>query len=424
MTQPSPSNPLSVWGNGTIASPTYPCLGFDPAPGNPVVVGRLSSELGEVATKLEAAKDALRGTGHSYGIWRGAAAEAFRSQVGELPAELDTAGEAMRKASRVLGDWSDDLSAFQRNGRELEDLARAAKRNLDNAQNDPGLLEENRTYTDSAQLAAAQSRLDAALDRLRRAQSELDAIIERAEALARRHRELVELAARALNDASRDAPEEGFFERLGKALDAIVDGIEDLAADIWKYIQDNADAINEISNFLSTASTVLGAAAFITSGIPFVGGPLATLSLGLGAAALAGHALAKAAGADVTWTTLALDVVGVATGGAGKFLDAGATGAKAAAEAARSAGDMAEASTFAAQATKLDKLSVQLSGASQVPLLGGSTVVQTFGIEDGVTNIFEDVDKYLIPDSPPTEMVETMTGLVIDSMIYVAGDKL
>ncbi|WP_072690888.1 putative T7SS-secreted protein [Rhodococcus marinonascens] len=425
VTQPSAANPLSGLAKGPITSPAYPCLGFDPAPGNPGVVGRLSSELGELASKLEAAKDSLRGTGHSYGIWRGTAAEAFRNQVGELPGHLDTAGDALLKASRVLGDWSDDLSSFQRNGRGLEDLACAAKRNLESAQGDPGLLEANRTYRDPGQLAAAQSRLDSAMYRLQRAHRELDAIIERAESLARLHRELVELTARALDAASRDAPEEGMLDFLDNALNAVLDGIGDLAADIWKFIQDNADAINEISNALSTMSTVLGAAAFITAGIPFVSGPLATLSLGLGAAALAGHALAKAAGADVPWTTLALDTVGVAPGGASKLLDAGAAGAEAAAKAARSTGDWADTSTFAAQADKLGKVGVNLSGASQVPILGGSAVVQRLGIEDGVTNIFEDVDEYLLFDvPPPEEAVETVTRLMVESMIYVVGDKL
>ncbi|MEV0946169.1 putative T7SS-secreted protein [Rhodococcus sp. NPDC049939] len=407
MTQPPPSSPLSASANSPVASPGYPNLGFDPAPGNPAVVGRLSSELGEVATKLETAKDALRETGHSYGIWRGGAAEAFRNQVGELPDHLDTAGDSMRKASRVLGDWSDDLSAFQRNGRELEDLARVAKRNLENAQNDPGLLEADRTYTDSQQLAAAQSRLDAALDRLRRAQSELDAIIERAEALARRHRELVELAARALDDASRDAPEEGFFERLGKALDAIVDGIEDLAADIWKYIQDNADLINEISNTLSTLSTVLGVAAAATFAFPPLSAALGSISLGLGAAALAGHALAKAAGADVTWTTIALDAFGVATGGAGKLIGATGDAVEAAAKSADAAGDSLSAAGKFAAADDIKAFNIGFGFESAAFTVGTPMGMQLIGVEDSPTNIFQDVYTYMVPKTP-SEVTNTL----------------
>lgn len=381
-----------------LPSAAYPNIGFDPAPGNADTVGLLATELRDVANKVREAHDSLVRVGHSDGIWRGEAANSFRNEVGELPKCLDDAGAGLQDASVALRDWGMDLESMQKTAQRLEDEARAAKKQLERAEADPGLDEAGRTYTDDAQLAAAQARLDAATDALKRARQELQDIIDRAERLLRQHRELAALTAQALDKACSEAPEEGFFEGLANLLEDIGEGIADLAADIWQFIKDNADLINEISNVLSTCSSVLGFAAMLTSWCPPLSGALAVTSLGLGAAALAGHALAKAAGADVAATTLIMDVVGVAGGTVSLGFGMGATAAEAALKHADEAGDAIGAAIAGAKAERFSAVSDYVGGASTGVTTLSPYAVQEFGLEDGVTNLGQDIDTYLIPD--------------------------
>lgn len=350
----------------TLAS--YPNLGFDPAPGDPASVSSVADELRSTATKLVEATRVLSGVGGSDSIWRSTAATAFRERSSDLPPILGTAGESLQLASRALATWSDDLTSLQSKAKQLEEHARVARRNLADAESNPGLHEQNRRYSDPDELAAAQARLDAAVAELNAARARLDEIIERAKRVRNEHRVLVDETARILREAGEQAPDEGVFERLGRRLDEFLDDVGELFDDIWEYVQDNADLINELSNTLSTLSTVLGTASLLTFWCPPFSTALGTLSTGLGVAALAGHALAKAAGADVSVTTLVVDIVGVAglPKGVSSIVDT-----------------PFDAST-----------AVGVGTATVLP-----SVVQKTGIED-VTDIFQDVDTYLVPDTP------------------------
>lgn len=388
-------NPLVHIPRGPAPSSQYPSIGFDPAPGNADTVGLLATELRTVADKIHNAQESLMRVGHSDGIWRGEAADAFRGEVGELPKYLDDAGTGLQQAAVALGEWGDDLESLQKTAQILEDEAQVARHQLARAESDPGLDEAGRTYTDDAQLAAAQARLDAATDALRRARQQLEDIIDRAERLLRQHQELADLTARALDKACSEAPEEGFFESLGNALDSLADGIADLAAEIWQFIEDNADLINEISNVMSTLSTVVGTAALLFAWAPGVNLALGGIALSLSAAALAGHSLAKAAGADVTWTTIAMDGFGVVTGAAGTALGAVGKGATAMADELASVAPEVAAG-YNATASTLGKAGTWYgAGASSVGI-GVPYAVDGTGIE--TTSVFhEDFEKYLVP---------------------------
>ncbi|HET8992892.1 MULTISPECIES: putative T7SS-secreted protein [unclassified Rhodococcus (in: high G+C Gram-positive bacteria)] len=234
--------------SGDSNTALFPNLGFDPAPGNPATVGSVATQLHTTTRTLDEAHRALVRMGYSDGIWRSTAATAFRTRSAELPPVLDTAGSSLQQAGRALEAWSDDLASLQKRAVGLEELARSARSNVAAAESNPALQERHRTYSDPDQLAAAQARLDSAVAELDRARTTLDDIISRAESLRIQHRELVDETARALRKAAEQAPDEGFFERLGRRLDNFLDDVGDLFEDIWDYVQDNADLINELSN--------------------------------------------------------------------------------------------------------------------------------------------------------------------------------
>lgn len=387
----------------------FPNLGFDPAPGNPATVGSVAAQVRTTARTLDEAHRALARMGYSDGIWHSTAATAFRARSAELPPVLDTAGSSLQQAGRALEAWSDDLASLQKRAVSLEELARAARSNVAAAESNPSLQERHRTYSDPDQLAAAQARLDNAVAEVDRARKKLDDIIARAESLRAQHRELVDETARVLRKAAAQAPDEGFFERLGRRFDDFLDDVGDLFDDIWDYVQDNADLINELSNTLATLSSVLGAAALITAWCPALSGPLGTASLGLGVAALAGHALAKAAGAEVSTTTFVVDVVGVATGGIGKVASALEDGAKLAVTSANSIGDGHGAAAAAIEQAQYNVISrgMDITGVGTAATL--PYITRADGAE-GVTTISEDIDRYLIPDTPSELATDLLLG--------------
>ena len=304
---------------------SFPSLGFDPAPGHAGRAAEAAVEMMNVADRLRQAEAALQSVGYSDGIWRGEAANAFRSKVGELPRQLDTAGESLRKASNALESWSGDLGSFQRNAAGLESEAAAAKRAVADAERHPGWAEQGRTYSDAYQLDAAQARLDAAADSLRRAKNELDAILEQARALFERHRELAQAVAAQLKAAADEAPDQGFFDRLGELLGDVIDLHEKIAREVFDFIRDNASVIGNVSDVVSNLSAFLGIAGVVCdlTGFPQGGVVLGAASSGLSLIAMAGHATAYAAGDEsTTRETIVLDGVGAATFGASQFAKA------------------------------------------------------------------------------------------------------
>lgn len=308
------------WGGldsvGLGNSGDYPALGFDPAPGAVNSVATLALGFDQVATKLDAAYGALTGIGRSGGIWQGEAAESFRDTVGELPGYLDKARTSLGGASTVLQQWSNDLSSMQRTAARYEEAAARAAQQLEQARSNPDLNLAGQFFADEVSLRQAQARLDAAVSTLTAAQDELDAIRRQAQRLLAQHADLAAAVASALARAKDDAPEEpGFFDRIGDALSSLGKAVEDLAADVWQWVRDHADTIKKIGDVLSAVGTVLSIAAVVIGPVPVVGQVVIAAAVGVNGAALAAHGLAKAAGANVGWSTLAFDAVGMIPGG-------------------------------------------------------------------------------------------------------------
>lgn len=334
---------------GLVDADNYPALGFDPAPGALSSVATLAESFSQVATKLDAAHGALTGIGRSGGIWQGEAAEGFRGTVGELPGYLDKARTSLGGASTVLQQWSDDLSSLKQTAAQYEQAAARATQQVEQARSNPDLNLGGQFFTDSASLQQAQARLDAAVSELSAAQDELDTIRRQAQRLLDQHADLAAAVAGALAQAKEHAPEEpGFFDRIGDLLSGIGKAVEDLAADVWQWVKDNAETIKKIGDVLSAIGTMLSIAAVVLAPVPVVGQVVLAAAIGMNGAALATHGLAKAAGADVGWSTLAFDGLGmipgggVAKGGLG-LAKAAPTVGRAVAQGVRGAADVGEA---------------------------------------------------------------------------------
>ncbi|WP_034272444.1 putative T7SS-secreted protein [Haloechinothrix halophila] len=286
-------------------SGSYPTLGFDPAPGNVAKVTEVADNLGTVAREIGAAFTDLTNIGKSGGIWQGEGAAAFAAKVNELPDYLEKANKSLSGASDTLSLWSQDLSSLQRKAAEYERLAADAMREVKAAESNPDLQLAGQMFSDPAALEQATAALRAAEQRLASAQESLESFREDARRLLEQHAELASDVAAKLRRAKDEAPEEpGLLDEIGDAL-----------SKAWDFVEEHADVIAKIGDVLSTIGTVLSVVAVATAWIPGVNAVTAAAAIGVNGAALAAHGLAKAAGADVSWSKMAFDAVGMIPGG-------------------------------------------------------------------------------------------------------------
>lgn len=333
-------------------SGTYPTLGFDPAPGNVARVTEVADSLGAVAREIGEAFTDLTHIGKSGGIWEGEGARAFAAKVNELPDYLEKANKSLGGASDTLSGWSQDLSSMQRRATEYERLAAEAMQKVETAEANPDLQLAGQTFTDPAALQQATNALRAAEQQLASAQASLESFREDARRLLDQHQELAAAVAAKLRKAKDEAPEEpGLLDEIGDAL-----------GKAWDFVQEHADVIAKVGDVLSTIGTVLSVVAVATSWIPGVNVVTAAAAIGVNGAALAAHGLAKAAGADVSWSKMAFDAVGMIPGGGAakgalgaakvlpKALNAGRTAASFADEGAKLTGGLNAAATTISRA--------------------------------------------------------------------------
>lgn len=364
---------------------SYPALGFNPAPGSRPAVSNLAQNFVTVSKHLGQAHDAMTKAGQSGGFWQGEAAKSFQSDIGELPDYLRKATKSFGDAGSALDGWVTDLESLQRSAADYERQAEQAQRKVNQAEQNPDLGLANREFDTEEALRDAQRRLDAATRQLNEATGDLKAIRDQAKRLCAQHQELAEQVADALNHAKDEAPDEpGLLDRIGNALSGLVQAAEDLAGKVWNFVKEHADLIAEISDVIADVSTVLGVVGVICDCIPVVGDAvgvvLGGISAGLSGVALVGHLTAKAAGADVSWETIALDGVGVATLGIGKAAEAGGKLFKAGSDAVETATKVAD------------------GGVAGGLAAGPVAQKYVFGDEDA-PNLVDDVKKYWIPNS-------------------------
>jgi uncharacterized protein YukE len=327
---------------------SYPALGFDPAPGTVAKVADVAATMGKVAAEIGQAYEDLTRLGKSDSFWQGDGADAFEGTVGQVPDYLNKAQRSLAGASSTLTSWADDLGTMQRQAADLERQAETAQSQVTQAQSNPNLGLAGQRFTDPAQFQQAQDALGQAQQRLDQAQGGLDAIRESAKRLLDQHLDLAGQVAAALRKAKDEAPEEpGWLDKIGDAIGKMVDGIKNLAGDVWNWVKDHADIIAKIGDVLSKVSAVLGVIAIITAPFEPIGAIFGAAAGVTSLAALGAHGLAKAAGADVSWTTIGLDALGAVP-----FAASIGSGAKVASTGLKEAGAIGRATDVAADLGK------------------------------------------------------------------------
>ncbi|WIY04861.1 hypothetical protein QRX60_13795 [Amycolatopsis mongoliensis] len=303
-----------------MSAQNFPALGFDPAPGDLDGVTDLAGKYRAVSSDLTEADDSLRQIVRKQGIWQGEASDAFARRIGPLPQYLEDAAKSMGRAADALEGWSRDLGDLQKRAADLEARAEAAAKAAEQARANPDLGLANRTFPDQPSLQIAQRLLDDAGRQLQSAIDGCQNVQDAAKQLQQEHAESAGRVAEALRKAKELAPDEpDVLDELADAVGGVLADLGNTLADsvdqAWDFVQDHAEVLSKVSDVVGDIGNGLGV---LSDVLPSPAGELTSLvatTFGLGA--LGGHAVAKAAGADVAPETLSFDVAGVVTSIAG-----------------------------------------------------------------------------------------------------------
>jgi hypothetical protein len=310
----------------------FPALGFDPAPGELDGVTDLAGKYRVVSRDLAEANVSLREIVTNQGVWRGEASEAFTRRVGPLPGYLDGAAKSMGQAADALEAWSHDLGDLQKRAADLEARAEAAACAAEEARANPDLALANRTFQDQPSLQIAQRLLDNAGRQLENALDGCQNVQDAAKQLLAEHTEAAARVAELLGKAKELAPDEpDLLDKLGDAVGGALTDLSNTLADsvdeVWNFVQDHAEVISKVSDVTGDLGNMLGIVGdFLPTPADIIVGAIAT---GLGAGALEGHLVAKAAGAEVAPETLTFDALGAVTSVVGAVPGVSETVAKA-----------------------------------------------------------------------------------------------
>ncbi|MGW1619852.1 enoyl-CoA hydratase/isomerase family protein [Streptomyces sp. NPDC002172] len=311
-------------------------------------LGKLAGELGTALSELERIET---------GAWKGKTAIAFSEYVGQdVTPLIRKSHESFDKASRALHRWADDLQDFQDRADRLEKSAG--------------------DKLDAESQAKAKAGSDGSTD-LAKASSAVDGVIQKVHELEADYRAAARQVSKELDKAGDIAPDEpGFWDKLGTGIENAWDATGD-------WIKDHADVFKAIGDLLSLASGVLGLLAIITAPFEPLGAIFAAAAMITSGAALLTHLVAKAAGADVSWTEIGFDALGVLPG------VKGLTGSAELAKGANAAARAAELGEGYRGVTSVGKAFVLFGPIKAVPMVklgeGGSRL--TLAVESGLQNI-------------------------------------
>lgn len=334
--------------------PAFPHIGWDPTPGNVEDTRDLAKQIGKLAGELGTALGELERI--ECGAWKGKTALAFSDYIGkDVTPLIRKSHDSFDKASRALHRWANELQDFQDRADRLE---KTAGEKLD------------------AQ-SKAQAKADGkGSDDLAKASSAVDGVIQKVHELEDEYRQAARQISKELDKAGDIAPDEpGFWDKLGHGI-----------ADAWDatgdWIKDHADVFKAIGDLLSLASGVLGLLAIITAPFEPIGAIFAAAAMITSGAALLTHLVAKAAGADVSWTDITFDALGILPGVKG--LTGSAELAKGASAVSRAA-ELGEGYRGVTSIGKTFLLFGPLKAAPMVKLgEGGSRL--TLAVESGLQN--------------------------------------
>ncbi|MET7768286.1 hypothetical protein [Nocardia sp. NPDC005366] len=380
----------------------YPSLGFNPVPGAVTDVASLQGQISKAFEAVEETNGLLSRLRNSNDdVWKGEAGDAFRADFdATLAQDLGYAQSSLEKAVALIQEWHTSLIAFQDTAKGLETEAAEAKgqhtqavANLQSAQSNPDLSLANTSFSDSASLQTAQTRLDAAVAQVRTAsasvddwQAKIDAIIKRARDLEGTHDTLARRIARELDAAAKDfapsPPDKSIWDR-------ITDAIESLG----EWIDEHREGIHQVLSIIAAIGSVIA----VCTPPPFdiIGFAVAaTATVGLLGLDLSDPEIRQglANGELDAWKKVGLDSLGIApVGGAG--LAAGKIGWTA----LRGGGEAVQLGRYAAQATEGAGLGRALYNAvTHEPLLSSKIVNKIPGVSSlaegvGLTNWARDV---------------------------------
>ncbi|MFD4545654.1 enoyl-CoA hydratase/isomerase family protein [Streptomyces sp. NPDC058466] len=338
-----------------MGRPAFPNIGWDPTPGDVEQTRELAKKLGSLASELGTALRDLQQI--ETGAWKGKTAVAFSEHIStDVTPLIKKSHESFDKASRALHRWAGQLTDFQE---EADRLEKTAGEKLE------------------AKDKAEQKAEGKGSDELGKASGAVDKVTSDVHDLEDRYKKAAHLIGKDLDKAADIAPDEpGFWDKLGHGI-----------ADAWDatgdWIKDHADVIKAIGDILSLVSGVLGVLAIITAPFEPLGAIFAAGAMIASGAALLTHLVAKAAGADVSWTEIGFDALGILPGVKG--LTGSAELAKGANAAARAA-ELGEGYRGVTSVGKTFLLFGPLKAAPVVKLgEGGSRL--TLAAESGLQNI-------------------------------------
>jgi len=298
---------------------SFPHLGFDPTPGDPDQVSTLARNLADLHGELTRTVGELDRIDAGY--WKGEAATAFVAHIDhDVTPLIRKAHSSFGRAADALSGWSDQLQGFQAEADTLEREAAAKQGTLDHARTAAGLPPDTPPDRPHPQPEAsptpdstAGSTADAAAEAKKKqavsdASDALDGVRHRAEELHHRYTQAAKSVSHELHKAGDIAPDKpGLLHRIAHS-------VEGAWNDTVAWVKDHADLIKMLGDMLSALTGILAAIAIFTAPFEPIGAIFAGAALISGAATLATHLVAMAAGADVSWLTLGMDVVSVFPG--------------------------------------------------------------------------------------------------------------
>ncbi|AJE82686.1 hypothetical protein SLNWT_2310 [Streptomyces albus] len=278
-----------------MTRPPLPNIGRDPTPGDVQETKQLARKIDALATDFGTTVSEL--TGISAGDWKGKTARSFSDHVDEdLTPLFKKAHKSFDKAARALKKWAHELQDFQDETDRLEAAAKKAYEAEAKEKAEDGKHAKDKKGADTAGKGDAEPAADDGLD-VQGCMDWLHDLDERYAAAAKR-------IAEELDKAGDIAPDEpGLFDKIGNAFKSAAD-----------WVKDHADLIKLVGDLLSDLTAILGLLAILTLPFEPLGAIFGTAALITGGLALGAHSLAKLAGADVSWTTLGLDAVGLLPG--------------------------------------------------------------------------------------------------------------
>lgn len=276
--------------------------GRDPVPGEPAHAQRLAEGYGTTADDIERLSGRLRRMSDLDG-WTGEAARTFAEAAGDLAADLGDAERRYRKLAEAVSGWVAPLT-------RARDESAAALRAAGTAE------EDRRRHADEP----CASVLDLTPDQLaaqRQHTATHDDAVQRLEAARRRLDEaLDELDGAAKRVAARIRDASGYGS----------DGVWD---DVSGWVRDHAPLLERIATWAGRIALALAAITVVVllvvaAPAALLAGALFWAALAAGAVQLGAHVAMLASDVEgVTWLDIGMDLIGLATAGAGAWIARG-----------------------------------------------------------------------------------------------------